>query len=285
MSSINQRVLVSDANHFNDSHAINSHMDSQVPVSLQKAKAEHSQIKSMFESAGIEVHQVPSPASSQDGVYTANWALVAGNKAIMSNLPNKRASEEPYAEAALKNLGLQTIKLPPELPFSGQGDALPCGDYIFVGSQYRTSPDVWPIIERELGKKVIGVQAVPELDSDYKPVTNPVTGWPDSFFYDLDLAVAVIKPNLIAWCPEALTPESQAKIKSLSDINKIEVSMQEAKEGFACNLVSTGQTVIMSAHAPLLKADLEAHGLKVISPQVTELLKGGGFIRCVSLTF
>jgi N-dimethylarginine dimethylaminohydrolase len=113
---------------------------------------------------------------------------------------------------------------------------------------------------------------------------NRVTKWPDSFFYDLDLALAVISPTCIAWCPEAFVPKSQAKIRALTDIEKIEVSLDEAMHGFACNLVSTGESVVMSDHAPEFKAKLIARGLKVYTPHVTELLKGGGFIRCTTLT-
>jgi N-dimethylarginine dimethylaminohydrolase len=40
----------------------------------------------------------------------------------------------------------------------------------------------------------------------------------------------------------------------------------------------------MSNRAPRLAAELRKRGLKVASPEVTELVKGGGFIRCVSLT-
>jgi N-dimethylarginine dimethylaminohydrolase len=67
-------------------------------------------------------------------------------------------------------------------------------------------------------------------------------------------------------------------------MNKIEVSLAEATTGFACNLVSTGETVIMSAHAPEFQANIEAHGLHTITPDVTELGKGGGYIRCTTLT-
>jgi N-dimethylarginine dimethylaminohydrolase len=40
----------------------------------------------------------------------------------------------------------------------------------------------------------------------------------------------------------------------------------------------------MSALAPKLKADIQAHGLKTFTPNVSELGKGGGFIRCTTLT-
>lgn len=275
---------MSGAKYFDDGFAINAYMDDKVPVDKQKAITEHADIAECFKKAGIEVVKVDAPGGCQDGVYTANWALVIGRKAVMANLPNKRKAEETYAEATLKSLGLQTVMLPENLYFSGQGDALPCGRYLFVGTGYRTSPEAHSLLAEEFELEVVSLQTIPQLDSKGQPVINPVTGLPDSFFYDLDLALAVISPNLIAWCPEAFVQESQTIIRSLMDIEKIEVSLEEAKNGFACNLVSTGEAVVMSNHAPSLKSALENRGLKVYTPDVTELLKGGGFIRCTSLT-
>lgn len=284
MSKINTKVLMSGADYFDDGFAINSYMDDQVPVDVVKATREHSDIKDCFEKAGIEVVKVAPPDGCQDGVYTANWALISGGKAIMSSLPKGRTGEHAYARRSLEDLGKEIVELPHNLRFSGQGDALPCGKYLFVGSEYRTDKATWPLLARETGLQVIGVQTIPQLDDSGEPVINPITGWADSFFYDLDLALAVISPTLIAWCPDAFMPESAKRIRSLRDIDKIEVSLTEAKEGFACNLVSTGNTVIMSDRAPELKTALEGSGITVVTPHVTELLKGGGFIRCTSLT-
>ncbi len=284
MQKINTKVLMSGADFFNDGFAINAHMDDQIPVDLEQAKREHSDIKSCFEQAGIKVIQVPPPEGCQDGVYTANWALVRGDKAVMGNLPNKRQPEQSYADSVLKSLGKQVVRLPQDLAFSGQGDALPVGKYLFIGSHYRTNLEAHQLIAKELDFELVSVQTIPQVDGSGKPVTNPVTGWPDSFFYDLDLALAVISPKLIAWCPEAFFPESQVKIRAITDLEKIEVSLEEAMQGFACNLVSTGETVVMSARAPKLKSELECRRLGVLTPEVSELLKGGGFIRCTSLT-
>lgn len=276
--------MMSGADYFSDEFAINAYMDDQIPVDVDRARMEHAEIKSCFEQAGIEVVIVGAPEGCQDGVYSANWALTRGNKALMANLPNKRQDETPYAEQKLRDQGFEIIYLPSEYKFSGQGDALPCGTYLFTGSHYRTDHEAHTLIARELGYEVISLQTVPHYDDNRQPVINKVTGWPDSFFYDIDLALSVIRPDLIAWCPEAFMPESQEKIHSMTDIRKIEVSLEEAMNGFACNLVSTGESVIMSNHAPRLQAALEAEGLRVYTPDVTELLKGGGFIRCTSLT-
>ena len=248
---------------------------------LAQAARDHAAIKAALVAAGVHVIQVAAPENCQDGVYTANWALCRGTTAVMSYLPNMRRHEQPFAEKYLAEQGFEIVAAP--YRFSGQGDALPCGNLLFCGSTYRTDPLMHPFLSDQLGYQVIGLQTVPLLDDKNQPVINAVTGWPDSFFYDIDLAIAVLSPNLIAWCPDAFSTGSRAKIAALT-IDKIEVSYEEATKGFACNLVSTGQVVIMSAHAPQLKAAIEARGLVVVTPEITELAKGGGFVRCSSLT-
>jgi len=285
MQNINTTVLMSGAEYFTDEFAINAYMDSRIPVDTQKAIAEHKAIATALEQAGIKIIHVPAPIDCQDGVYTANWALVRGNKALLSNLPNKRQAESPYAEQALKSLGKEIIRLPEEIHFSGQGDALPCGNRVFVGSNYRTSIEAWPKIQEILGFEVVGLQTIPKrmLFGFGKRVVNKETGWPDSYYYDIDLALSVLRDDLIAYCPDVFVPSSRKLLASLP-IDKIIVDRKEATKGFACNLVSTGETVIMSARAPKLKAAIEARGLKTITPEVSELGKGGGYIRCITLT-
>jgi N-dimethylarginine dimethylaminohydrolase len=276
---------MSGADYFGDQFAINAHMDSQIPIDIVKAQAEHQNIRAALEEAGITVRQVPAPVDCQDGVYTANWALCRGDKALLAALPNKRQAETPYAEAVLMQQGKTILKLPDGVRFSGQGDALPCGDLLFVGTNYRTDYAAHQLIGEMLGFKVVSLQTIPKrtLWGWGKRVVNEVTGWPDSYYYDIDLALAVISPNLIAYCPSVFVPQSR-KILANLPIEKIIVSRAEATHGFACNLVSTGQTVIMSARAPKLRASLEARGFKTITPEVTELGKGGGYIRCTTLT-
>lgn len=285
MTNINQTVLMSGADYFSDHYAINAHMGHHKPVDVAKAMSEHVEIRKALEAAGIKVVQVPPPKDCQDGVYTANWALCRGNKALMSVLPKKRHGEMPYAAKVLSKLGKQTIFLPKALRFSGQGDALPCGKYLFTGSNYRTDIATHKHIQQILGYEVISLQTIPKRSfwGYGKRIVNNVTGWPDSYYYDIDLAVAVLTPDLIAYCPAAFVSSSRKLIESLP-LKKIKVSRQEATKSFACNLVSTGQTVIMSAHAPQLKAAIEAHGLKTVTPNVSELGKGGGYIRCTCLT-
>lgn len=275
---------------FDDAAAINPFMDASTAIDREIARVEHDAIRNALESAGVEVLRVPAPEKCQDGVYTANWALVRGNKAVMASLPNARKREEAYAEKVLRDLGIEIFHVPEGLRFSGQGDALPCGNFLFTGQGYRSDDEAQQFAADTLGYQRIALQAVPQMDENGLPVTNASSGWPDSFFYDIDLAISILRfpsehaKGLIAWCPEALTPESQERMCQLDVVDKIEVTLEEAVEAFACNLVSTGETIVMSNKAPRLKNVFESHGFTVITPEITELLKGGGYIRCSTLT-
>jgi N-dimethylarginine dimethylaminohydrolase len=281
---------MSGVDYFDDGQAINPFMTQDEPIDLEKAKNEHDGIRQALESAGVTVITVDPPVDCQDGVYTANWALVRGDKAVLAALPNARQAETPYAAEVLARQGKTVIRLPEGLKASGQGDALPCGNLLFCGSQYRSDVEAQQFIAETLGYSRIQLQTVPLLDSDGTPVTNATSGWPDSFYYDLDLALSVIRfpvdgqKGLIAWCPEAFTPESQTVLRALDEVEKIEVSETEARENFACNLVSTGETVVMNKGGVQLAKDLEAWGLRVIRLHNPELGKGGGSIRCTTLT-
>ena len=187
---------MSGADYFADTFAINPYMDSSIAVNQDLAESEHADIKRQLEEAGIEVTIVGAPEGCQDGVYIANWGLCRNNKIILSSLPNKRLAEEPYAKKIFEGLGLEIITSP--YRFSGQGDALPCGNLLFCGSHYRTDPRMHDFLAQNLGYEVIGLQTIPRLDANGQEVTNSVTGWPDSFFYDIDLAIGILSPELIA---------------------------------------------------------------------------------------
>lgn len=279
---INQKLLVSGADYFSTEYQINPYYTDD-KLDVAKAMAEHATIVDCFKEAGIEIIKVDPPKDSQDGVYTANWALVKDGVAIMARLPEARKAEEDYARAELEKLGIKTHLAPEGCLFSGQGDSLRCGKYLFAGRGYRSDPEAQQFAAETLGLELVQLHANPQLNEDGTEHINPFTNHADSFWYDLDLAVSIVDEHTIAYCPEALDEESNKKLEAITDLDKILVDFKECTEGFACNLVSTGKHVIMSNKAPKLQAELEARGLICLTPDVTELKEGGGYIRCVSL--
>jgi N-dimethylarginine dimethylaminohydrolase len=276
------KILVSDANHYATHDAINPYYTGE-PVDTELAKMQHKNAIRAFQSAGIDVLQVPSPVSSQDGVFTANWAVVHEKKAIIARLPETRKPEEAYAKRVLSDFGYNTVTLPDNLRFSGQGDAIILGDYVLCGQNYRSDEEALKIVAEAFGLERVQLTTVPDLDENGVPVINKTTGWADSLFFDIDLALTVIDENTIAYCKEAFLPVSQDAIAALP-FRKVTVSLDEARNAFACNLVSTGKTVIMSDAAPLFKKDLEALGFDTVTVNLSEFGKSGGYVRCISLT-
>ena len=279
---INQKLLVSGADYFSDEFEINPYYTSN-KINVAKAMAEHQTIIDCFKKAGIEIIKVDPPKDCQDGVYTANWALVHNGVAVMARLPEARKAEESYAREQLEKLGIKTLLAPGNHLYSGQGDSLICGKYLFGGRGYRSDPESQQFAAKTFCLELVQVHAKPQLNPDGTEHINPFTNHADSFWYDLDLAISVIDEHTIAYCPEALDEESNQKINAITDLDKIKVDFDECTKGFADNLVSTGKHVIMSNKAPKLQAELEKRGLICLTPDVTELKEGGGYIRCVSL--
>ncbi len=280
---INQKLLVSGADYFADTYEINPYY-TQNKIDINKAMAEHKLILDCFKEANIELIKVKPPKNCQDGVYTANWALIKDGIAVMSRLPEARKAEENYARKILEQQGIKTILVPGKHLFSGQGDSLRCGKYLLGGCGYRSDPEAQQFAADTLGLELIQLHAKPQLNPDGSEHINPVTNHADSFWYDIDLAVSVIDNHTIAYCPDALDDQSNQKLQSLN-LDTILVDYEECTKGFANNLVSTGKHVIMSNKAPKLQSALEKRGLICLTPDVTELKKGGGYIRCVSLWF
>lgn len=281
---LNHRMLVSDARYL-EPKGINAYESTGDQPDVEAGIVEHQAAAAAYKQAGIQLEVVASPKDCQDGVFTANWGLTWGGKALLSRLPNLRQGEEPYAESTLRQLGFETRQA--RMLFSGQGDALIIGgNRVLLGDGYRSDKAVAAEIRDWLGLEPIVVRAKPRrrFGSFGPAVRNKVTGLWDSYYYDLDIAVGVIRPNLLAVCLEALTNQGQAAIRSLKDVEVIPVSEHEAKDGLACNLVSTGQTVIMSEDAPQLAADLRARGLEVVALPNHQLRKSGGGFRCISLS-
>jgi len=141
---------MSDALHFSAKQAINPYYFN-TSTDAAAAQQEHDSIKAALEKAGVIVLATPSPQDSQDGVYTANWALVRGNVAVLARLPDVRKAEEHHAKTILEGLGKTVTEVPEGLRFSGQGDALACGNYLFCGMGYRSDEAAQAFAAAKLG--------------------------------------------------------------------------------------------------------------------------------------
>ena len=98
-------------------------------------------------------------------------------------------------------------------------------------------------------------------------------------------------PRVREWCPiswwnidmppEAFAAESAARICDLVP-HVIEVPADVAA-GFACNAMPVGDTVISSLAASQLESPLERAGFSTVELPMSEFMKSGGGVRCLSL--
>lgn len=258
-----RRLLMCSASYFRIDYEINPYMNVGVQPDLDAAVAEHDSLVAAHLAAGRKVEFVDADPGCPDMTYTANAAVVRGNRAVLATLPPERAAETPHHRIWLEDNGFDVADT--RYAFSGQGDALACGDLLLAAHGQRTDVRAHRTLARHLGYELVSLRT-----------TSP--RW-----YDLDLAVAVVHSgHTLAYNPEALDAASLRTLRGLG-LDLIEVAPAEAAN-FALNLISDGRTVTMTSGAPRLAADLRALGLTVVELDTTELRKGGGGVRCTALT-
>lgn len=233
---MNTELLMCATTHFRVDYVINPYMDLAVQPDPADARAEHDAIAWAHKATGRRVRWLEPAPECPDMVYTANTAFVAEGCAVLGQPPVARSTEIPYAQAWLKQYGLEVFDAPYE--FSGQGDTLACGGYLLAGYGQRTDRRIHAMLD-----EVFGYEIVPLRTADER-------------WYDLDLAVGVIDSHTVAYCPDSL---DRTSVKTLGElgVDLIEVVLEEAL-GFALNLVSDGRTVTMTRgarYSPLICAN------------------------------
>ena len=259
----NKNLLMCRPDYFNISYSINPYMSTSQQPEHDKLRTEFNLIIQAHIDAGRTINFMEPIDGLPDMTYTANQALIRGNKALLGNLPPQRRDEIIHTKKWLINAGYEVMECP--LAFSGQGDCLPTGTgAVIKGRKWRSDPRSDEIVKSFLGYEIIPVQTVSDR------------------WYDNDLVFGIINPGLVAVCWEALDDQSVANLKKRDDLDFIDVDINEAKQ-FVLNLVSDGHTVTMSDGGPILKAALETRGFEVITRSIEQLKLGGGGIRCTTL--
>ncbi len=98
--------------------------------------------------------------------------------------------------------------------------------------------------------------------------------------YHLDLGFCPLDDTRAMVCPSAFEDASAAALLALVP-DPLVVSEEEALT-FCANSVVIGPTVVMQACPDRVRAQLERWGFEVVVVEVSEFLKGGGAIRCLT---
>jgi N-dimethylarginine dimethylaminohydrolase len=103
----------------------------------------------------------------------------------------------------------------------------------------------------------------------------------DPRFYHLDTCFCPLNDRTVLWAPEAFDAASQRMVRELVP-HVIEVPVEVAS-GFACNAIPVGTRVLSSLAAERLEEPLHHAGFDTVALPMSEFMKSGGGVRCLSL--
>lgn len=257
-------ILMCRPEFFGIEYEINPWMHVAVAVDRATAMRQWQALQETYEQRGEEIHYVDPVSGLPDMVFTANAAVVWGDRAVISSFRHpERQGEEPIWHRTLAGLGYDVHDIPAGLAHEGAGDALFFGEHLLQAWGFRTDEAAHAEVSRVLDVESTSVQLV------------------DPRFYHLDTCFCPLDDRTALVAPAAFTPESLAAIRRLVP-HLIEVD-GPAAAGFACNAMPRGDTVISSSAVDTLRAPLRDAGFDVIALPMDEFLKSGGGVRCLTL--
>jgi N-dimethylarginine dimethylaminohydrolase len=257
-------ILMCRPDHFGVEYEINPWMHVDNQVDRTRAAQQWEALRRTYVELGQDVVLAEPVPGLPDMVFTANAGVVWDGRAVLSRFHHaERQGEEVYWDAAFAAQGLEVVRPPREMSFEGAGDALFVGDTLFAGYGFRTDRDAHRFVAKTLGVDVVSLELV------------------DPRFYHLDTCFCPLNERTVIFAPEAFSPRSARIIRKLV-AHVIEVPADVAA-GFACNAIAVGSRVISSTAAEHLGPQLHAEGFDTMALPMTEFMKSGGGVRCLSL--
>ncbi len=256
-------ILMCPPTYYGVEYEINPWMHVEVPVDRALARQQWEALRRTYAELGLEVVLAEAHDGLPDMVFTANAAVVHGEGAVLSHFRHaQRQGEEARWRALFEAWGMRVADTG-GIPFEGAGDALFVAGALYCGHGFRTDPEAIPRVAQALEVETIPLELV------------------DERFYHLDTCFCPIDERTVLVVPEAFSAESLGSIRRRVE-RVIEVPTEVA-EGFACNAIRVDATVVSSTAAEALAGPLGEAGYRVIGLPMTEFMKAGGGVRCLSL--
>jgi N-dimethylarginine dimethylaminohydrolase len=243
-------------------YAINPWMDTTTAVDTHVAMNQWETLRQTYKELGHTVELVEPVAGLPDMVYAANGGLLLNGKAVVARFayPQRAGESVAYAEWMARH-GFDPAET--RHVNEGQGDLLAVGSIVLAGYGFRTERQAHAEIAALVGMPVVSLELV------------------DPRFYHLDTALTVLDDTTIAYYPPAFSDEARAQLLELFP-DAIEVADADA-DVLGLNAVSDGLNVVFPAAATGFAGQLREAGFRPIGVDLSELLKGGGSIKCCTL--
>lgn len=266
-----RRYLMCRPEHFTVTYSINPWMQPSVPTDTALAVRQWQTLYDTYLALGHEVELIDQIPGLPDMVYTANGGFVIDGLAYGPKFRfAERADEAPAFIQWFADNGFAVAE-PVEVN-EGEGDFLLVGDTILAGTGFRSTGDSHREVGEVFGKEVVSLDLV------------------DPRFYHLDTAIAVLDPvegpggvdrANIAYLPHAFDERSRGILAERYP-DAIRVSDADGAV-FGLNSASDGRNVIISPRATGFEAQLRERGYTPVLVDLSELLLGGGGIKCCTL--
>ena len=268
-----RRYLMCRPEHFTVSYTINPWMVPANPTDTAVAVRQWQTLYDTYLALGHEVELIDPVEGLPDMVYTANGGFVIDGVAYGPKFRfQERAGEAGPFIDWFRAYGFDT-RVPVEVN-EGEGDFLLVGDTILAGTGFRSTGDSHREVGEVFGREVISLS-----------LTDPR-------FYHLDTALTVLDPvegvadggperANIAYLPAAFDARSQAILADRYP-DAIHVSDEDGAV-FGLNSASDGRNVLISPRAKGFERQLRDRGYNPVLIDLSELLLGGGGIKCCTL--
>lgn len=266
-----RRYLLCRPEHFTVRYRINPWMEPATPTDTAKAVAQWQTLYDAYLAAGHEVELIDPVPGLPDMVYTANGGFVVDGRALGVRFRvDERRGEEQHFLDWFGAHGFDVVR--PDAVQEGEGDLLLVGDTILAGTGFRSAGESHREVGAVFGREVLSLRLV------------------DPRFYHLDTAVCVLDPvegeggverANIAYLPTAFDAPSRGLLEERYP-DAIRVSDADGAV-FGLNAASDGRHVFLSPRATGFATQLRERGYEPVPVDLSELLLGGGGIKCCTL--
>ena len=242
-------------------------LESGASFDSELARAQHRELVSIYESAGVVVHQLePDPALPYQ-CFARDSSVMTPDGAVVTQLKQqwRRGEYAPVIRFYREN----------EIPVSRMitAGSIEGGDVTIV------EPGVMLIGN---GEERTEIQAARQLagwmeELGWEVRIEPIPGQ----FVHIDVLVSILAPKLAAVCVESASGGLTAWLRARG-FEILEVSTADAFE-LGVNAISLGdERVISTAGSARLNEQMRALGLTVFDPDLSMFTKGGGGAHCLA---
>lgn len=248
--------------HFQVEYQINPWMELGA-VNTEKALLEWETLVRTYQELGVTVEFIEQQPHAPDMVFATDQSVVIDASTLLLSrfrYPERQPETDYYREWYLQQ-GYTVQELPDGVYLEG-GDVQRFGDRLLVGTGFRTSGEAVWVITQLTTKETIALQLV------------------ESKFYHLDTCLFVLDQETVFYYPPAFSHASQDLLRRLVP-QLIEFTIDDVLS-FAANSVRVDRTVLMHLPTDAFKDQVEALGYTHHSLNVSEFIKAGGGIHCLT---